>query len=109
MQISAALTVDDLLQAFVETELLPGTGIAPAGFWTSLEAILADFSPRNAALLARRDDLQARIDAWWRARRGKDVPIAEATFSRKGRRTRGADRHLAPGYRHADLRRPDRR
>ena len=79
MQISPALTVDDLLHAFVETELLPGTGIAPSNFWASLESILADFSPKNAALLARRDDLQARIDAWWRARRGKDVPIAEAT------------------------------
>ena len=79
MKISPALTVDDLLHAFVEGELLPGTGIAPAAFWASLEAILADFSPRNAALLARRDDLQARIDDWWRARRGKDVPIVEAT------------------------------
>ena len=79
MQISPALTVDDLLHAFVETELLPGTGISPAAFWASLEAILADFSPKNAALLAQRDGLQARIDAWWRARRGKDVPTAEAT------------------------------
>ena len=79
MKISPALTIDDLLHAFVEGELLPGTGIAPAAFWASLEAILADFSPRNAALLARRDDLQARIDDWWRARRGKDVPIVEAT------------------------------
>ena len=79
MQISPALTADDLLHAFVETELLPGTGIAPSNFWASLESILADFSPKNVALLARRDDLQARIDAWWRARRGKDVPIAEAT------------------------------
>jgi malate synthase len=79
MQISPALTVDDLLHAFVEAELLPGTRIAPAAFWSSLESILADFSPKNAAMLARRDDLQARIDAWWRARRGKDVPIAEAT------------------------------
>ena len=79
MKISPALTVDDLLHAFVEGELLPGTGIAPAAFWASLEALLADFSPRNAALLARRDDLQARIDDWWRARRGKDVPIVEAT------------------------------
>ena len=79
MKISPALTIDDLLHAFVEGELLPGTGIAPAAFWASLEAILADFGPRNAALLARRDDLQARIDDWWRARRGKDVPIVEAT------------------------------
>ena len=62
MQISPALYVDDLLHGFVEQELLPGTGVAPAAFWSSLETILADFTPKNAALLARRDDLQARID-----------------------------------------------
>jgi malate synthase len=77
MKISNALSVDDLLHGFVEQELLPGTGVAPAAFWTALETILADFTPKNAALLARRDDLQARIDAWWTERRGKTVSVAE--------------------------------
>jgi len=54
MDISNTLSVDDILHAFVEQELLVGTNIAPAAFWTALEAILADFTPRNAALLARR-------------------------------------------------------
>ncbi len=79
MDISTSLVVDDILHAFVEGELLPGTGIAPAAFWSALERILADFTPRNAALLARRDDLQAQIDAWWRERRGKAVAVAEQT------------------------------
>ena len=65
MQITDRLTLDDTLHAFVETELLPGTGIAPEAFWAGLERILAGFTPRNAALLARRDELQARIDDWW--------------------------------------------
>src|ERR1043166_2517430 len=71
MNISAALSVDDILAGFVEQELLPGTGVAPAAFWPALEAILADFTPKNDALLARRDELQAKIDAYWRERRGK--------------------------------------
>jgi malate synthase len=79
MDISGALSVDDLLHAFVEQELLPGTGVEAGAFWTALERILSDFGPRNAALLARRDELQARIDAWWRERRGKAVDIAEET------------------------------
>ena len=79
MNIGSALFVDDLLHAFVERELLPGTGVAPGAFWSALERILANFGPRNAALLARRDELQAKIDAWWRARRGKPVDIAEET------------------------------
>ena len=79
MDISPRLSVDDVLQAFVADELLPGTGIAPAAFWASLEAILADFTPRNAALLARRDELQAKIDGWWRERRGRAFDVAEET------------------------------
>ena len=79
MNLSSVLTVDDLLHAFVEQDLLPGTGVAPEAFWAALEAILTDFTPTNAALLARRDDLQAQIDSWWRERRGKTVSIAEQT------------------------------
>jgi len=79
MDISSTLFVDDTLQAFVEQELLAGTGIAPAGFWASLESILADFTPRNAALLTVRDTLQAQIDAWWLERRGKTFDVADET------------------------------
>jgi malate synthase len=79
MDITPSLAVDDILAGFVERELLPGTGTEPAAFWASLEAILADFTPRNTALLARRDDLQARIDAWWRERRGQAFDVAEET------------------------------
>jgi malate synthase len=79
VDISTALVIDDLLHAFVEQELLPGTGIVPAAFWASLEAILADFTPRNRALLAHRDALQAQIDAWWIERRGKTFDVAEET------------------------------
>src|SRR6478735_3019303 len=79
MDISKTVAVDDLLHAFVETELLPGTGVAPQAFWAALEAILADFTPKNLELLRRRDELQAQIDAYWRERRGKPVDVAEET------------------------------
>ncbi len=77
MDISNALSVDDILHAFVEGELLPGTGVDPAAFWTALEQVLADFTPRNAELLAKRDALQVQIDAWWSERRGRPVDVAE--------------------------------
>jgi malate synthase len=79
VDISSTLSVDDILHGFVERELLPGTEIAPEAFWAALEAILADFTPRNAALLARRDELQAQIDGWWRDRRGRPLDVAEET------------------------------
>ena len=79
MDISNALSVDDILHAFVEGELLPETGVAPAAFWAALEQILADFTPRNKELLAHRDALQVKIDAWWRDRRGRPLDVAEET------------------------------
>ncbi len=79
MDISKTVSVDDQLHAFVETELLPGTGVAPAAFWAALETILADFTPKNLNLLRRRDELQALIDGYWRERRGQPVDVAAQT------------------------------
>ncbi|HZF75015.1 MAG TPA: malate synthase G [Acetobacteraceae bacterium] len=61
-----ALGVARSLRDFIEGDALPGTGVEPARFWTSLEAILRDWAPRNAELLAKRDALQAQLDAWHR-------------------------------------------
>jgi malate synthase len=67
----AGLQVDAVLARFLETEALPGTGIAPEAFWTGFADLLGEFAPQNRALLARRDDLQTKIDAWHIARRGQ--------------------------------------
>src|ERR1700749_2812732 len=79
MDISPKLSVDDILARFVEDELLPGTGVGAATFWSALESILADFTPRNAALLARRDELQAQNDPGWKARKGRAFDVAAET------------------------------
>ncbi len=65
------LTVERGLRDFMEREALPGTGLDPARFWAAFEAILRELGPRNAALLRRRDELQARLDAWHRDRAGR--------------------------------------
>ena len=65
------LSVDQELKTFIETEALPGTGIAPAQFWDGLSATINTLAPKNRALLAKRDDLQAKIDAFERDHRGK--------------------------------------
>jgi malate synthase len=67
----AGLKVDAVLARFVEDEALPGTGIEAGRFWSGFAGLLAEFAPRNRALLAKRDDMQARIDAWHIARRGQ--------------------------------------
>ncbi len=76
----AGLMVADELAAFIEGEALPGTGIGAEAFWAGTAAIFERFGPLNRRLLARRDELQARIDAWHLERRGQpyDVAAAEA-------------------------------
>jgi malate synthase len=70
------LKIDSRLHAFIEQEALPGTKLAAAQFWAGMEAIIAEFAPRNHALLVRRDELQASIDAWWRENKGLPFDMA---------------------------------
>jgi malate synthase len=67
----AGLSVAPILADFVETEALPGTGVSAEVLWAGLADILARFAPVNRALLAKRDELQAQIDAWHVARAGQ--------------------------------------
>ncbi|MFZ0789262.1 MAG: malate synthase G [Chromatiaceae bacterium] len=66
--------VGDLLVAkplydLVKTEIAPGTGIDPDLLWQSFGTIVRELGPRNLELLARRDEIQDRIDGWHRERR----------------------------------------
>jgi malate synthase len=62
------LRVAKPLYDFITNEALPGTGVDPASFWAGVDKVIADLTPRNDELLARRDDLQAQIDRWHRQR-----------------------------------------
>jgi len=73
----AGLKVDSGLAHFIEQDVLAPLGVEADGFWSGFAALLADFAPRNRALLAVRDELQARIDAWHMARAGKPLDHAE--------------------------------
>ncbi|AVA13316.1 MULTISPECIES: malate synthase G [unclassified Sphingopyxis] len=78
------LSVDSRLADFLETRALPGTGLDPDRFWADFAALLGRFAPENAALLARREDLQAKIDAWHDARKGEaHDPAAYQAFLRE--------------------------
>ncbi|QFI68206.1 malate synthase G [Sinorhizobium alkalisoli] len=60
------LNIDAGLHRFLVEEAMPGTGIEAEQFFSALSALMHDLAPKNRALLARRDDLQARLDAWYR-------------------------------------------
>ncbi|MFT5572727.1 MAG: malate synthase [Cryomorphaceae bacterium] len=49
---------------FIENEVLPGLNTTADQFWQSMAAVMADLGPINMALLAERDDLQAKLDQW---------------------------------------------
>jgi malate synthase len=65
----SGLSVDNRLADFLDQRALVGTGIDAATFWDGFAALLAEFTPQNRALLARRGTLQAQIDDWHRAHR----------------------------------------
>ena len=91
---TGGLSVAKALYDFMNDEALPETGLTVERFWDGLGAIIRDFAPRNRKLgtglaiirdfaprnrklLDLRDTLQARIDDFHRARRGRPFGVAE--------------------------------
>ena len=70
------LQIEAALCAMLDDQALPGTGISADTFWNALAALVRDYGPTNKALLAKRDDLQARINAWHSERRGQALDMA---------------------------------
>jgi malate synthase len=65
------LQVAKVLLDFVNNEAIPGTGLDAAAFWAGADKLIHELAPKNKALLAKRDDFQAKIDAWHQANAGK--------------------------------------
>lgn len=72
----ASLTVAEDLARFIEEKALPGTGLEAGAFWSGAAAIFARFTPENRSLLAKRDSLQQKIDAWHMQRKGQGFDAA---------------------------------
>ncbi|WP_028944274.1 malate synthase G [Pseudomonas vranovensis] len=70
------LQVASNLQRFVDEEVLPGSGIQREAFWAGFDTLVHDLAPRNRALLAERDALQAKLDTWHREHPGPVSDIA---------------------------------
>ncbi|MCH2159751.1 MAG: malate synthase G [Oleiphilaceae bacterium] len=74
---AAGLQVAKELYDFVNEKAIPGTGVDQEAFWSSFSAIANELAPRNRELLAKRDDIQAKIDAFHTERKGQDFDFAE--------------------------------
>jgi malate synthase len=76
----AGLNVSRDLFALVENAST-GTDVAPGRFFEALAGVVARFAPLNRDLLAKRDFLQAKIDAWHASRKGQPHdPLAYRAF-----------------------------
>ncbi|MFV5491060.1 malate synthase G [Acinetobacter sp. ASP199] len=60
------LAIAKELYDFIENEALPGSGLDSETYWKNFEQVVVDLSPKNKALLAKRDAIQAQIDEWHR-------------------------------------------
>ena len=77
------LSIDKPLYDFLVEEALPGTGVDAQTYLKGFSAIVHDLAPKNRALLERRDEIQAKIDAWHRENGAVSDPAAYEAFLRE--------------------------
>ena len=69
----SGLQVARSIYDLVEKDIIPGTGVDKEAFWQSFASVISTFAPVNRELLAKRDSLQAQIDAWHQQHSGQPV------------------------------------
>ena len=73
---SSGLQIGKTLFDFVNDDVLPGIGISAEDFWAKTAGIVSELTPKNRALLEKRVELQAKIDAWHKENEGKPSDLA---------------------------------
>ena len=58
------LQVSEELDKLISEKVCVNIDVEPEQFWSSFNEIVKEFSPRNKALLAEREELQTKIDNW---------------------------------------------
>ncbi|EWG11361.1 malate synthase G [Cytobacillus firmus] len=67
-----SLQVASELYEFINSEALPGSLVDQEQFWSGLEALINDLTPKNKALLAKRDEIQHKLNTWHRENKDFD-------------------------------------
>jgi len=71
------LQVATELYRFINDQAIPGTGIDASQFWAGVDSLIHELAPVNRELVAKRDVIQEKIDAFHKARRGHAHDAAE--------------------------------
>ena len=58
------LQVSEELDKLISEKVCVNIDVEPEQFWSSFNEIVKEFTPRNKALLAEREELQTKIDNW---------------------------------------------
>ncbi len=74
---SNGISIDSALHSFITDSVLAPLALDADRFWADFAALLDLFVPVNRALLDKREDLQAKIDDWHRARKGQPLNAME--------------------------------
>ncbi|MBG9447038.1 malate synthase G [Cytobacillus firmus] len=69
---TGSLQVARELYEFINSEALPGSLVDQEQFWSGLEALINDLTPKNKALLAKRDEIQHKLNTWHRENKDFD-------------------------------------
>jgi malate synthase len=72
-----SLKVSKELDDLINKKVCIDIDLEPDNFWANFEKIIEEFTPRNKALLEKREDLQKKIDDWHLANKGKPIDKAE--------------------------------
>ena len=67
------LNIAEPLYQLVSDKVCPGTDVTPEHFFTELEKIIADFTPRIKKHLAARDAIQDKVDQWHKDNKAFDA------------------------------------
>ncbi|OES43834.1 malate synthase G [Domibacillus iocasae] len=59
-----SLQVNSTLYDFMNSRVLSAAGVEQEAFWKGFSSLVSDLSPKNRALLERRDELQSKINDW---------------------------------------------
>ncbi|MGO1463159.1 MAG: malate synthase G [Marinobacter sp.] len=64
------------LYDFVTDEAIPGTGLDADKFWAEFDKIVNDLAPRNRELLAKRGEIQEKMNSWNSEHKGQKLDMA---------------------------------
>ncbi|ELK21814.1 malate synthase G [Anoxybacillus flavithermus TNO-09.006] len=65
------LQVAKLFYEFIVEEVLPNSQVDKDKFWKNFEQLINELTPKNKALLAKRDELQEKIHEWHKQHRSQ--------------------------------------